>query len=55
MTWKNIPVIIRVELHEQSDLPEVVEAGRLLGLALGIAQGRQEKRGKDGNDGDDDQ
>jgi hypothetical protein len=39
----------------QRFLPDVVEAGGLVRLALGRRNGRQEQGGENGDDGDDDQ
>lgn len=52
MSRKHIPIVIRVQLHEERDLLQVVHARNGLPLGLGLAQGRQEHAGQDGDDGD---
>ena len=55
MRRENLVVVIRVKLHEQTDLSEVVQAGNALSLLFGLSQRRQQHPGKDGDDGDDDE
>src|SRR5205823_2605605 len=50
---QKVPVIIYVELNAQPHLPEIVDAGDLLGLRFGFCQRRQKHRRQDRDDGDD--
>ena len=50
---KRILIVVRVKLHEQTDLPQTVEAGDSLPFLLRLAERREEHAGKNGNDGDD--
>jgi hypothetical protein len=52
---KAVVAVAGVELPGQGELSEIVLALDPLGLGLGFAQRRQEHRGKNGNDCDDDQ
>jgi len=51
MRGKCIPVVIRVELHEHGDLPQIAETGDADGLCLGPGKRGQEHAGQDGDDG----
>ena len=46
-------VVIRVKLHEQADLAEIVQARDALALGLGACQGRQEQASQNGDDRND--
>jgi hypothetical protein len=55
MSRKGVAVLVRIELHEDANLPQVVQAGDAIGFAFGSAQSRQQHRRQDGNDGNDDE
>ena len=52
MRRKCIPVFIGVQLHVQSDLPQIVQAGGSIRLRFGFCQSRQQHGREDGDDRD---
>ena len=53
MRWEDILALFRIELHEHSDLPKVVQTRDAIGLVFSFRQRRQQHRGENGDDGDD--
>ena len=49
---KGILIVVRVELHEQTDLPQTIEAGDSLPFLLRLAERREEHASKNGNNGE---
>ena len=49
---KGILIVVRVELHEQTNLPQTIEAGESLPFLLRLAEGWEEHTGKNGNNSD---
>ena len=47
-------LVIGPEAKAHADLPQIIDALGISGLALGSAQGRQKQRSENGDDGDDD-
>lgn len=54
MGRKGIVIIVRVQLHEQADLLQVVQAVGSLALGLGLGEGGEEHPGKNGDNRNDD-
>ena len=55
MPRKGVPVLVRVKLHEQADLAQIIQARDPFAFGLGARQGRQKQPGEYGNDRDHDQ
>ena len=55
MTRKNLVAVVGVELHEQPDLFEVVQALDAIGFRFGLGKRGQKHRRQDGDDRDDDE
>jgi len=52
---KRAAVIVHVHFYSQANLSEIIQTLDDFRPLLGAAQGRQQQRGKNGNDRDDDQ
>src|SRR2546425_12993519 len=50
-----VTVIVRVKLPGHQQLPVIVHANDAMGFGLGFVQGRQEQRGQNRDDGDNNQ
>ena len=53
--WQRIGVVVDIHLDAQAGLLEIIDAGRLLRLLLGLGQGGQQQSRQNGDDGDDDE
>ena len=49
---KKVIVVIRVKLHENAKLPQIVQTGNPFALGLGRGEGGQQQGGQNGDDGD---
>jgi hypothetical protein len=55
MTGERVIVFVRVKLHEQADLFQVIQAGNPFAFRLGPREHRQKQSRQNGDDGDNDQ